>query len=255
MDYIPLLTTALIANMVTILFYLTYKEDLQDANAWELPQLFCILLGMESTVFIGYMTSLLITKRNEKSSSSSSSSPTAAICFPPGKNPDSFVSNICTRTVLIVSGVLSVFALRDLVFPGTIMELLPKDDLYLEWTNAFQHSPPPNSPEYLEYGMSTMLYVGDKFVSQQLALNLLLLTMYKVVACVYIRYGADGRGKAQSQILFWKTSAIANGLLVFVFRTFCHTAGTVSIDFHLPILLLMYETGILALYGYSSSIV
>ena len=98
--------------------------------------------------------------------------------MPEGKTPQSYVSNIVTRTVVIISSLMTILSLRDLFFPGMILEyIIPRDDIYLEWTNALYHSPPNDTPESIQYGLLSSLYIGDKFVSQLCALHILLLCL------------------------------------------------------------------------------
>ena len=86
----------------------------------------------------------------------------AAHAMPAGKTPRSLPSNIVTRTTVLISGAMAVLSLRDLLFPGMIMEFWPRDDVYLEWTNALRHSPPPGSPEWHESGLDAPLFSGRK---------------------------------------------------------------------------------------------
>ena len=129
-------------------------------------------------------------------------------------------------------------------FPGFIIDIIPRDEIYLEWTNAFFHSPPEGSSEALDNGLAAPLYIADKFVSQFMALNLLILCMYKLVSCIMIRIGSDGSGEIKAKII-WKIQAIGNALLLFVLRIFTPAASTASLDLRWHLVLFAFETLIL----------
>lgn len=228
----PFLAVALIGNICIGLFYTMYWDVLSANGAAELPLLFMALLGFESTAIAAY---LLLFKAAPKR---------PFIALPSGKNPNSLTSNIVSRTILIVSTAVGIIALRDLFFPGHIVALIPRDDIYLEWTNAFLHSPPPDSPEDFDQGLQAPLYIGDKFMSQFAALHLLILCFYKIATAALIRYGSDGSGTVKCKMI-WRTQALADGVLLFVFRIFQPAALSASLDLRWHLMLLGYETFIL----------
>ena len=232
----PLLGIAILANIAIILFYSVYLPDLLSAGAEMVAYGSIGLLSFESLFF-----SIYLLQRSQGK--------TIAIAMPEGKTPSSIPSRIVARTVLIISSFVSLVAARDLFFPGRVIEMIPRDDIYLEWTNAFLHSPPEGSPEAAEYGMESPLFVGDKFVSQWMALNLLLLCMYKLSTALFIRFGNDGSGMVKCKMI-WVTQALANGTIVFIFRIFTPAAGTASLHFQWHLMALSYETFILFLYAY-----
>ena len=153
------------------------------------------------------------------------------------------------RTNLLVSGMVCLVAGRDLFFPGTIIPYIPRDDIYLEWTGALLHSPPPGSPEAAEHGMESALFNGDKYVHQWMALNMLVLCIYKFVAAFGIRYRSDGGGAVAARMV-WKAQAVGNILIVYLFRLFADSAKSASLDLRWHLMALFYETAILGLYGF-----
>jgi hypothetical protein len=240
--YQPLLITALMGNIAIVAFYATYLEDLAASQAQLIPYVMITVLLMEALVILFY---LLQNKRSGKSTTSR----LPAIAMPAGKTPTSPVSNIVARTTCIVTTLIAIVAVRDLCFPGTIIGILPGDDLYLEWTNAFLHSPPANSPEAIDQGMEAPLYIGDKFVSQLAALYVLILCAYKYASAILVRFGADGSGTMKARMI-WKTSFVGDALLLFCFRLFTHAARTASVDTRFHLVLLAYEAFIFGLYGF-----
>ena len=233
----PYLFTALFSNLAIALFYASYLSDLDAAEASELPRAFIALLLVESLTIYYYLRTSRVKKATE------------AVAMPEGKTPYSFTSNILSRTVAIVSGCISVIAFRDLFFPGYIIPLLPRDDIYLEWTNAFIHSPPDNYPEAYDHGLESPLHIGDKFISQLAALNLLILCAYKFVSAFFIRYGSDGSGHLKCKMI-WKPQAIADAMLLFTFRVFQPPALSASLDIRWHLMCIAYEMFIVGLYGY-----
>ncbi len=232
----PLLAVALVGNMAIGLFYAMYWDVLSSNGATELPLVFLALLGMESTTIATY---LLISKSTKKGH---------AVAMPEGKTPNSLTSNIVSRTILIASTAVGIIALRDLFLPGFILSLVPRDDIYLEWTNAFLHSPPLDSPEDFDQGVQAPLYIGDKFMSQFAALHLLILCLYKLTSAVLIRYGSDGSGTIKCNMI-WKAQAFADGLLLFVLRIFQPAAVSASLDLRWHLMFVGYETFILCKCG------
>lgn len=235
----PLFGTAVVTNLMLVAFYGIYIfDDLADAKADDLPKLFCVALLVESAVMLGY----LMKERNNMTKG-------PAVAMPEGKTPTSIVSRIVARTNLLVSGMVCIIAGRDLFFPGTIIPYIPRDDIYLEWTGALIHSPPEDSPEAAEHGMESALFNGDKYMQQLMALNMLILCIYKFVAAFGIRYRNDGGGLVSARI-FWKAQAVGNLLIVYLFRLFADSAKSASLDLRWHLMALFYETAILGLYGF-----
>ena len=194
--FTPLFVTAAITNLMLVAFYMMYiVDDLQAAGAEELPMLFVAASLTETVVILGY---LIQARKNTVKG--------PAIAMEPGKTPSSVVSRIVARTTLLVSGMVALHAGRDLFFPGTILTFIPRDDIYLEWTGALMHSPPPESPEAVEHGMEQTFFVGDKYLSQFMALNMLILCIYRFVAAFGIKFRNDGGGVAQARMI-WKAQA------------------------------------------------
>lgn len=234
----PVLITAVIANLSLIVFYGIYiTEELTAVGADELPKLFTSILFLETIVILAY----LITSRNVNKG--------PAVAMQDGKTPNSIISRIVARTNLLVSGMIVVIAGRDLFFPGTILDFIPRDDIYLEWTGALLHSPPDGSPEAEAHGMERDFFVGEKFLSQYLALNMLILCLYKFVGAFVIRTRNDGGGLIQAKMV-WKAQAVGNAIILYLFRLFSPAAGTASIDFRWHLMMIAYETLILSLYGF-----
>jgi len=232
-----LFATALVANLLLATFYGIYiAEELTAVGADGLPKLFVGILSFESSVILGYLIK-------------SSYSKGPAVKLQDGKTPNSCVSRIVARTNLLVSGLVLVIAGRDLFFPGKILDFIPRDDIYLEWTGALLHSPPEGSPEAEAHGMERDFFVGEKYLSQFLALNLLILCLYKFVGAFVIRYRNDGAGLIQAKMI-WKAQAVGSALILYLFRLFSPAASTASMDFRWHLMMIAYETLILGLYGF-----
>lgn len=227
----PLLYTAIITNFMNAAFFGIYLNDLKQAGAEKLVLAAIGLLILEAAA-IGHYIFWSKTRRG------------TAIAMTEGKTPTSVASRIVSRTVALVTSVIGLIVIRDLCFPGYILELLPRDDIYLEWTNAFLHSPPEGSPEALEHGLEAPLYIGDKFIGQLMALNIVICCVYKLVSAFAIRYGSDGGGLIKAKIL-WKGMFFADGLMLLVFRLFVSAALTASLDLRWHVMALSYETFIL----------
>jgi hypothetical protein len=232
--YQHLLLPAIIGNIAIILFFVSYWDDLTSARAQQIPLVAISALLIEAVVMLTYWI-LIRTSRKQR---------LPAIAMPPGKTPNSFVSNITTRTTGIVTTFITILAARDLFFPGVIIDIVPRDDIYLEWTNALLHSPPRNTPEAIDHGMESPLYVGDKFISQLGAVYLLILCMYKYISTTAIRYGNDGSGSIKARMI-WKVSCIGDAALLLCYRLFAHAAKSASYDTHYHLVLLSYEAIIL----------
>lgn len=233
----PLFVTALIANLCLAAFYGIYiTQELEAVGADGLPKLFVGVLLFESVVILRYLLTSSYTKG-------------PAVALIDGKTPNSIVSRIVARTHALVSGVIVVIAGRDLFCPGFILKFIPRDDVYLEWTGALFHSPPKGSPEAEAHGMERDFFVGEKFLSQFLALNMLLLCLFKFVGAFAIRYRNDGGGLIQSKMI-WKSQALGSALILYLFRLFSPAAASASIDLRWHLMMLAYETLILGLYGW-----
>jgi hypothetical protein len=237
--YRPLLSTALAGNMALFAFYASYLSDLVSGGAETMTYGILAALGVESLVLLAYLVMTRPSKRGP------------AVAMPAGKTPSALTSRIVTRTVMLVSSIVGAVAARDLFFPGFVFDFFPRDDMYLEWTNAFRHSPPDGSEEELDQGLTAPLYVGDKFVSQLMAVNLLILCMYKFVTGFVIRYGSDGSGEIKCRMI-WQVQALAAAFVTFIFRLFTPAAMTASLDFRWHLMCLSYETFILSTYFHCS---
>jgi hypothetical protein len=231
----PVLVTSAAANVAVAAFYGAYLTDLSAFGADGLPRCLIGLMALETLVVLYYLLKTRSVARGP------------AVAMEEGKTPSSVTSRIVARTVLIVSSVVAVVAGRDLFFPGTILGWIPRDDVYLEWTGALIHSPPDGSPESADHGLEAPLHVGDRFVSQYLALHVLVLCLYKFVSALLVRYGADGRGQVQCRMM-WKSSAIGDFLLLCVFRIFTPAALSASLDLRWHLMLLGYEMFILGAF-------
>jgi hypothetical protein len=163
--------------------------------------------------------------------------------MPEGKTPESVTSRIVARTVAAVSTCMALIAARDLFMPGYILPL-PRDDIYLEWTNALLHSPPQGSVEEEEHGLEAALYIGDKFVSQLMALNILILCAYKFYSGFFIKFGSDGSGLIKCKMI-WHTQCIGDVLILLMLRIFSSAALTASLDLRWHLMLVAYEGFIL----------
>jgi hypothetical protein len=230
----PLLWTSLVADLAVVAFYGAHLSDMEAHRADELPKCIMGLMVTEMLVVLFYLYGSRKVQRGP------------AVAMKQGKTPASVTSRIVTRTVLIVSVAMAVVAGRDLFSPGTIIDWIPRDDVYLEWTGALIHSPPDGSPESADHGLEAPLHAGDRFVSQYLALHVLTLCLYKFVSA-FIRYGADGRGEVQCRMI-WKASAIGDLLILSVFRIFTPAAASASLDLRWHLMLLGYEAFILGAY-------
>lgn len=233
----PLLMTALVSNIAIATLYGIYLEDFSSANADALPKLFIILLAFETIVVGCYLLGMKQITRGP------------AVVMPEGKTPTSIVSRILARTVAIVTGMSVMIAGRDLFFPGYIFKFFPRDEIYLEWTGAFLHSPPEDSGEAADQGMDAPFYIADKFLSQMLALNVLVLALYKFVSAFFIKYGADGSGVQKTKII-WQGSAVGTGIIFMIFRLFASAAKSASWDPRWHLMSMGYEWIILFLYAF-----
>jgi hypothetical protein len=227
----PWLLTALVANLATAAFLSSYMEDFVAAGAHYLPMAMLSVLAVETMVTLVFFFNNLRSTRKRL----------PAVAMPEGKTPTSLVSNIVSRTTFIVTSLMTLIAARDLFFPGTILDYVPRDDIYLEWTNSFLHSPPEGSPEAADQSLEAPLYIGDKFVSQLAALNILILCLYKYVTALLIRYGADGSGTPKARMI-WKGAFFGDVAILMCFRFFAHAARTASFDTRWHLCFISYET-------------
>jgi hypothetical protein len=231
----PLFWTAVVSNIMLAVFYSSYLGDLADAGADGLVQVFIAVLAVESFAILGYLYSSGDVKRGH------------AVVMPTGKTHKSVVSRIVARTVMVVSTAIALIASRDFFFPGEIMRFIPRDDIYLEWTNAFLHSPPDGSPESEENGLAAAMYIADKYLSQFMALNLLILCMYKFVSAFLVQYGSDGSGVVKTKMI-WRAQFFGDGIVLLVVRLFASAARSASLDLRWHLMALAYETFIFGTY-------
>jgi hypothetical protein len=231
----PLLMTSIVGNLALMSFYGYYLEDLKAAGVTELPLLILSLLAIE-TLTIFFHLVFAPKKRG------------SAIAMN-GKTPLSVSSNIMRNTCMVVTTFFTITAIRDLFFTGYIIDIIPRDDVYLEWTNAFLHSPPDNTPEAMDQGLEAPLHIGDKFICQLGALHILITSLYKYVSCVGIRYGSDGSGTTKAAML-WKGQAISCALICFIYRLFAQAALSASFDFRWHLMLLGFEGFMFFVYGF-----
>lgn len=228
----PVLSFSLLANLAICAFLGLYMEDFVVAGAQTVPMAMIGTLVVESVAICWYLVSQRKIVRGP------------AIAMPSGKTPRSIPSRIVARTVAIVSTLMVLVAGRDLFFPGTILQYFPRDDIYLEWTGAFLHSPPIGSPEASEQGLAAPLHIGDKFMSQMLALHVLLLCFYKFASSYLIPFGSDGSGEIKTRMI-WKASSIGGFALVLLFRMFQPAANSASLDLRWHLMSMAYEAFIL----------
>ncbi|GKY97549.1 hypothetical protein MPSEU_000713100 [Mayamaea pseudoterrestris] len=236
--YRPILMLGLVANIVISGFLASYMEDMAAAGATDLPMFSIGLLAIESIVFMYY---LLQTRNAQRG---------PAIAMTEGKTPSSTSSKIVARTLMMVSGVVALVSARDFFLPGAIMDFIPRDDIYLEWTNALIHSPQDGTIESVDHGLEAAFYTGDKFSSQYTALHILLLCMFKFATAVAIKYGSDGSGLIKCKMI-WAVQFLADAGILFVFRLFAGAASSASLDLRWHLMCLSYETIILGLYTYA----
>jgi hypothetical protein len=235
----PILASSAAINLLITSFYAYYLEDFQVAGADAMPKLIMGLLTFEAAVMMFFLASQSVTTRGP------------AVLLPKGKSERSVVSRITARTVMLIGcGVMSLIAGRDLFFPGVVIPYIPRDDIYLEWTGAFLHSPPEGSVESAAHGIDAPFYVGDKFMSQLLGLTILCLGIYKCVSCILIQYGSDGSGLIKTR-MFWKSSSLSGALIVAVFRLFANAAKSASLDLRWHLMTMAYEAFILGLFVFA----
>ena len=249
--FTPMLVAAAIGNVALATLHMLYLDDLRSSGEFsEASSLVTICIGMLLVEALVMSIYALIGYRKGKAWLQRMGRPDKPeIDEKTGKGPNSLVQKIVTRTVLIVSGLITLVAGRDLFMPGFIMSALPADDIYLEWTGAFFHSPQPNTPEAEEHGMESAFFIGDKYVAQQAALCLLIGCLYKLITAFHIRVGLHEVGMNQAKVI-WRVQSVGDGMLCFMCRIFAPAASTAQLDLRWHLMCLAYETFILALYAY-----
>jgi len=285
--YDPILTLGILGNICIAAFYMIRLDTLRNAGAEPLVAILVMASLVEALVFGAYLmsrrmsikkTKNIVRKQpqsqhqqqkrlaqkkkgsKDKDASSSSSSLPASKEYNPQEDPNSIPSRIALRTVLIVSSTISLISIRDLFFPGTILSFIPRDDIYLEWTGAFFHSPPPDTVEADEYGLESPLHAGDKLMSQLLGMYLVLGCVWKFASvCAWSKgdrnmestspQNVDRHGVVSSKMI-WKAQAFGNMLLLFMLRMFAPAAKSASLDLRWHLMTVAYEMIILGLYGF-----
>jgi hypothetical protein len=293
--YDPILTLGILGNSCIAAFYMVRLDELRNAGAEPLVAILVMASLIEALVFGAYLMSRRMSSRKKKtkkivdkppqskqqqqqqskrqaqkkkgskdkdaSSSTSTSLPATTTEYNPQEDPNSIPSRIALRTVLIVSSTISLISIRDLFFPCTILSFIPRDDIYLEWTGAFFHSPPPDTVEADEYGLESPLYAGDKFMSQLLGMYLVLGCVWKFASvCAWSKGdrsmesstsppNVDRHGVVSSKLI-WRAQAFGNLLLLFMLRMFAPAAKSASLDLRWHLMTVAYEMIILGLYGF-----
>lgn len=288
--YDPILILGIIGNIFVALFYMMRLDELKSAGAEQLVGVLVMTSLIEALVFGVYLLSRRMRIKNStsavagnvpqqkqrqkqiqkqspqkrkgsKGKGESSSSPSVKEEYNPQDNPNSIPSRIALRTVLIVSSTISLISIRDLFFPGTILPFFPRDDIYLEWTGAFFHSPPPDTVEADEYGLESLLHSGDKFISQLMGMYLVLGCLWKFASVFGWSKGnrnmgestslenVDSHGVVSSKMI-WKAQALGDMLLLFMLRLFAPAAKSASLDLRWHLMTVAYEMIILGLYGF-----
>ena len=253
--YDPLFVLGMMGDLILSGFYLCRMEEMKGAGSSRLGLAYVLAGVVEALVFGLYLVSRrmstkkqsgksrLVEMKNEKD---------------PLDNPNTLPSRIVARTVMIVSTLISIVSIRDLMFPGTILSFIPRDDIYLEWTGAFYHSPPPNTVEADEHGLEAPLYAGDKFISQLMGLYLALGCMLKFASVIGWTKGSRSMGGTVENVdrwgvvasrLIWKTQALGDLLLLALLRMFTPAALTASLDLRWHLMLVAYEMFILCEFG------
>ncbi|KAL7484508.1 hypothetical protein ACHAW6_010141 [Cyclotella cf. meneghiniana] len=247
----PLLLLGMVGDVCLSVFYLVRLEELTNGGAQGVGKAFVLAGFLEALVFALYVTSR---RMNKETQSTGGRANAGTEEYDPLDDPNTLPSRIVARTVLIVSTLILVVSLRDLFFPGCILSFIPRDDIYLEWTGAFLHSPPPDTVESDEHGLEAPLHAGDKFVSQLLGLHIALCCMLKVISAIGWRKGSrsmggnvdneDRRGVVSSKII-WKTQAFGDMLLLAMLRLFTPAAKSASLDLRWHLMFVAYEMFIL----------
>ena len=250
----PLLTLGMIGDLCVSMFYLARMDELKNAGSERIGLAFVLAGLVESFVFGVYLLTRRMNAKATKKTREKEDNFTGE--YDPLEDPDSLPSRIVARTVFIVSSLIAIVSLRDLFFPGIIISFIPRDDIYLEWTGAFLHSPPPDTIEADENGLGAPLFAGDKFVSQLLGLYLSLGCMFKMVSASGWSKGGRSLGTVQSvdrsgvvsSRIIWKAQAFGNVLLLGMLRLFTPAAKSASLDLRWHLMLVAYEAFILCEY-------
>lgn len=259
----------MIGDICLSVFYLGRLEELKNAGAGAIGMGFVFAGLAEAFILALYLLNRRMNYDYKGTKKKIKTNSTLGISLGDirAEDPNSLPSRIVARTVFITSLLTSFISLRDLFFPGTILSFLPQDDIYLEWTGAFLHSPPPDTVEADEHGLEAPLFEGDKFVSQSLGLYLSLGCMLKMMSSVgwskgnrhmgSIKSGGremmvenvDRSGVVSSRII-WKAMAFGDVLLLIMLRLFTPAAMTASLDLRWHLMFIAYEAFILFLYGF-----
>jgi hypothetical protein len=238
--FTPMLCSSVLGNFALAGYYMEHIDDFKNSDASMMAFAIVSALVFEAIIIIAFLISLITKQKTMKKK---------VVVNAHGKSPKAMVSNIVTRTVCIVSGLITLIAGRDFFFPGTELPFPPFDDIYLEWTGAFIHSPPPNSIEEEEHGLEAPIFIGDKFISRLGALYLLIICFQKFVSVLLVRIGKDDSGTTKCR-LFWQAQAVSDGLILFTIRVFASAAKTASFDIKWHVMSLGYELFILGIYGF-----
>lgn len=265
----PLLALGMLGDACIAAFYAGRLEALRSAGAGALGLAFAATGLAEACVLGAYLLHRRMTHRDGGTQKRGGAGAAAGGDWRDrrAEDPDSLPSRIVARTVFITSSLLACVALRDLFLPGTILPFLPRDDIYLEWTGAFLHSPPPDTVEADEHGLEAPLFEGDKFVSQLLGLYLALGCLLKMMSAVgwskgNRSMGSSGSGGRETMVenvdrsgvvssrIIWKAMAFGDVLLLMMLRFFTPAAMTASLDLRWHLMFVAYEAFILFLYGF-----
>uniref|UniRef100_A0A7S1BLB5 Uncharacterized protein n=1 Tax=Corethron hystrix TaxID=216773 RepID=A0A7S1BLB5_9STRA len=231
--------SSILANIAIFTLYQHHFNDMESAGASGMANLISVLLLTETFFLIcalGY-------KKNRKDTVK------VEVKKKTAKSSSQIVSRIAGRTVALVSTLVCIIAGRDMFLPGHVIPHIPRDDVYLEWTGAFLHSPREGYPEYEEYSLEAPLFVGEKFLSRLYALHLILFCFMKFTTVFFVKVGRDGIGMDQC-IFFWKIQSLFGFLVLFIVRLFVSAAKSASLDLRWHLMCLAYESFILSLYAF-----
>eukprot|EP00804_Cyclotella_cryptica_P012590 CCRYP_014719-RB/>CCRYP_014719-RB protein AED:0.37 eAED:0.37 QI:0/0.5/0.33/1/0/0/3/1637/303 len=253
----PLLVVGLVGDVCLSCFI--WLEELKNGGAHTLGKAFVLAGLVEALVFALCVMSQRMRKATKRKQATNSQPSAVGEEYDPLDDPNMLPSRTVACTVLIVWTLISAVSLRDLLFPGSILSFIPRDDIYLEWMGAFLYSPSPDTVESEEHGLEAPLYAGDKFVSQLMGLYLALCCMLKVTSAIGWVKGSkstggdldneDRRGVVSSKII-WKTQAFGYKLLLAMLHLFTPAAKSASLDLRWHLMFVAYEMFILFLYGF-----
>ena len=254
--YDPILTLGMVGDICISMFYLGRLDELKNAGALGIVMAYIMTSLIEAFIFGMYLLSRRMNHKALTMEKSSRAVTSGGGEYDPQEDPNSLPSRIVARTVFIVSSLIAVVSIRDIMFPGTILPFIPRDDIYLEWTGAFLHSPPPDTIEADEHGLESPLFAGDKFVAQLLGLYLSLGCMYKLLSAWGWSKGSRSMGKVDnvdrsglvSSKMIWKAQAFGDMLLLGMLRLFTPAAKSASLDMRWHLMLVAYEAFILCEY-------